>query len=136
MPKAERATDFLQILKAVLATTGAWWICVTFLDSEMPFLAPWVALMTIQATVASSVAQGAQTMVASFIGVLMSFVIGVYLEVNIWTYALAIFVGMLGSRIPGLRRDGISIATSAIFLLSTGFTEDTPALIDRVIERH
>ena len=88
MPKAERATDFLQILKAVLATTVAWWICVTFLDSEMPFLAPWVALMTIQATVASSVAQGAQTMVASFIGVLMSFVIGVYLEVNIWTYAL------------------------------------------------
>ena len=134
MPKAERATDFLQILKAVIATTGAWWICVTFLDSEMPFLAPWVALMTIQATVASSVAQGAQTMVASFIGVLMSFAIGVYLEVNIWTYALAIFVGMLGSRIPGLRRDGISIATSAIFLLSTGFTEDTPALIDRVIE--
>ncbi len=134
MPKAERATDFLQILKAVIATTGAWWICVTFLDSQMPFLAPWVALMTIQATVANSVAQGAQTMIASFIGVLMSFAIGVYLEVNIWTYALAIFVGMLGSRIPGLRRDGISIATSAIFLLSTGFTEDTPALIDRVIE--
>lgn len=43
MPKAERATDFLQILKAVIATTGVWWICVTFLDSQMPFLAPWVA---------------------------------------------------------------------------------------------
>lgn len=134
MRRAEVTTDLLQVVKAVIATTGAWWICVTFLDSQMPFLAPWVALMTIQATVSSSVAQGAQTLIASFIGVLMSFVIGVYLGVEIWTYALAILVGMLGARIPGLRRDGISIATTAIFLLSTGFTEDTPALIDRMIE--
>lgn len=134
MRKAAVFTDYLQIFKAVLATTGAWWICVTFLDSQMPFLAPWVALMTIQATVSSSVVQGTQTLIASFIGVLMSFVIGVYLGVEIWTYALAILAGMLGARIPGLRRDGISIATTAIFLLSTGFTEDTPALIDRMIE--
>lgn len=134
MLKAEVTTDFLQIIKAVIATTGAWWVCVTFLDSRMPFLAPWVALMTLQATVSSSVVKGAQTVIASAIGVLMSFVIGVYLGVEIWTYALAILVGMLGSRIPGLRQDGISIATTAIFLLSTGFTEDAPALIDRMIE--
>lgn len=134
MRKIEATTDLLQIIKAVIATTGAWWICVTFLDSEMPFLAPWVALMTLQSTVSSSVARGTQTVIASGIGVVMSFGIGVYLGVEVWTYALAILVGMLGTRIPGLRREGISIVTTAIFLLSAGFTEDTPALIDRMIE--
>lgn len=134
MRRAEATTDLLQVVKAVIATTGAWWVCVTFLDSQMPFLAPWVALMTIQATVSSSIVRGTQTMIASFIGVLMSFMIGVYLGVDIWTYALAILVGMLGAQIPGLRQEGISIATTAIFLLSAGFTEDTPALIDRMIE--
>lgn len=134
MRKSKATTDFLQILKAVIATTGAWWVCVTFLDSEMPFLAPWVALMTLQATVSSSVARGAQTVIASGIGVVMSFGIGVYLGVEIWTYALAILAGMLGAQLPGLRREGISIVTTAIFLLSAGFTEDTPALIDRMLE--
>lgn len=134
MRRAEVTTDFLQIVKAVIATTGAWWVSTTFFDSQMPFLAPWVALMTIQPTVTSSLVRGAQTLIASVIGVVMSFVIGVYLGVEIWTYALAMFVGLLGSRIPGLRREGIAIATTAVFLLSTGFTEEAPLLVDRVIE--
>lgn len=134
MPRPEVVTDLLQILKIVLASTLAWWISITFLDTNLPFLAPWVALMTIQPTVSSSLVRGAQTLVASAIGVLMSFAIGVYLGVEIWTYALALLVGMLGSRIPGLRQEGVYIATTAIFLLSTGFTEDAPQLLDRMLE--
>lgn len=134
MRRVEAGTDFLQVAKAVIATTLAWWVSTTLLDSQTPFLAPWVALMTIQPTVSSTVAQGGQTVIASAIGVVMSFGIGIYLGVELWTYALAIFVGLLGARIPGLRRDGISIATTAIFLLSQGFTEDTAGLIDRIVE--
>lgn len=47
---------------------------------------------------------------------------------------MALVLGMLGSRIPGLRQEGSTIATTAVFLLSTGFTEDGPALLDRVLE--
>lgn len=134
MRKAEILTDLLLVVKTVVATSAAWWISVTFLASETPFLAPWIAMMAVQPTVASSLARGGQTLIASGIGVVMSFAIGAYLGVGVWSYALAIFVGLLGARIPGLRREGIAISTTAIFLLSAGFSEDTAGLVDRTIE--
>lgn len=126
--------DLILVLKTVLATTSAWWICVNLLDSQMPFLAPWVAFLALQPTVTSSLTSGVQTILASGIGVILSSAVGLYLGVTIWSYALAIFLGLVGSRIPGIRKEGATIATTAVFLLSTGFTEDTPALIDRMIE--
>lgn len=126
--------DFLLIVKTVIATTGAWWISVNLLDSQMSFLAPWIAFLVLQPTVSSSITSGFQTVIASGIGVLLSSAIGTYLGVEVWSYALALVLGMLGSRIPGLRQEGATIATTAVFLLSTGFTEDGPALLDRMVE--
>lgn len=134
MRKTDLTMDFLLIFKTVIAATAAWWICVNLLDSQMPFLAPWVAFLALQPTVSSSITSGIQTVVASAIGVLLSSAIGAYLGVSVWSYALALLLGMLGSRVPGLRKEGATIATTAIFLLSTGFTEDVPALLDRMIE--
>ncbi|MEY8579058.1 aromatic acid exporter family protein [Corynebacteriaceae bacterium 6-324] len=134
MPKNDLSLDALQIFKTVIATTGTWWICVNLLDSQMPFLAPWVAFLVLQPTVSSSITSGFQTVIASGLGVLLSSAIGTYLGVEVWSYALALLLGMLGSRIPGLRQEGATIATTAVFLLSTGFTEDGPALIDRMLE--
>lgn len=134
MQRTNLTMDFLLVVKTVIATTGAWWICVHLLDSQMPFLAPWVAFFALQPTVNSSLTSGLQTVVASGIGVLLSSAVSAFLGVNVWSYALAIFLGLLGSRIPGLRKEGAAIATTAVFLLSTGFTEDTPTLIDRMVE--
>lgn len=134
MRKGALRMDFLLIFKTVLASTSAWWICVALLDSQMPFLAPWVAFLVMQPTVSSSLTSGFQTVIASGVGVLLSSAIGVFLGVEVWSYALALVLGMLGARIPGLRKEGATIATTAIFLLSTGFTEDVPALVDRMIE--
>lgn len=65
---------------------------------------------------------------------LLSSAIGVYLGVEVWTFALALAVGLIAARLPGIRREGTEIATTAIFLLAAGFTEDTPALVERVVE--
>lgn len=134
MRRTNLTMDLILVLKTVLATTSAWWICVNLLDSQMPFLAPWVAFLALQPTVTSSLTSGVQTILASGIGVILSSAVGLYLGVTIWSYALAIFLGLVGSRIPGIRKEGATIATTAVFLLSTGFTEDTPALIDRMVE--
>ena len=134
MRRTDLTLDALQIFKTVIATTGSWWICVNLFDSQMPFLAPWVAFLVLQPTVSSSITSGFQTVIASGLGVLLSSAIGTYLGVEVWSYALALVLGMLGSRIPGLRQEGATIATTAVFLLSTGFTEDGPALIDRMLE--
>lgn len=128
------ATDLLQIVKCTVAATVAWWLSVSVLESPLPFLAPWTALLTVHATVHRSLARGLQTTVASTIGVGLSFVIGFYLGVSIWTFALAMFVGLAGARISWIRDEGVAIATTAVFVLGSGFSEQQPLLLDRIIE--
>ena len=132
--RPEFTTDALQIVKTVVAATAAWWLAVHVLESQMPFLAPWVALLTVYPTVYQSLLRGAQSTVASWAGVGVSFLIGNYLGVGVWTFALAIFVGMAASRLPWIRDEGVAIATTCVFILGDGFTEQQPMLLDRIIE--
>ncbi|MGC5615063.1 FUSC family protein [Georgenia sp. Z1491] len=127
-------TDLLQILKSVVAATAAWWVSTTVLSSPLPFLAPWTALLTVHATVHRSLSRGVQSTVASTLGVGLSFLVGAYLGVSVWTFALALFVGLAGARISWIRDEGIAIATTAIFVLGSGFSEQQPLLLDRIIE--
>lgn len=132
--RPEFVTDLLQIVKGVVAATGSWWLSTAVLSSQMPFLAPWTALLTVHATVYRSLSRGAQSTVASTIGVALSFVIGTYLGVNIWTFALALLVGLVGARLSWIRDEGIAIATTAIFVLGSGFGSQQPLLLERIIE--
>lgn len=132
--KPEFLTDLLQIIKTVIAAAGAWWVSVELLDSELPFLAPWTALLTVHATVHRSLSRGVQTTVASAIGVGLSFVIGYFLGVSLWTFALALIVGLAAARISWIRDEGVAIATTAIFVLGSGFQEQAPLLDDRILE--
>src|SRR5699024_4860741 len=127
-------TDLVQVLKSVLAATLAWWISVWVLHSELPFLAPWIALLTVQVTVYRSVRSGVQIWVASALGVGVAYLVGTFLGVNLWTFALAVFVGLLGARIPLLRTEGVAIATTAIFVLGSGFGTQEPLLNNRLLE--
>lgn len=132
--RPEVVTDLLQILKCVLAATSAWWFATAVLQSEMPFLAPWTALLTVHATVYRSLARGIQTTVSSGLGVVLSYLIGAFLGVELWTFALALLVGMVASRLWWIRDEGVAIATTAIFVLGSGFGEQAPLLGDRLIE--
>lgn len=132
--RPEVTTDALQILKSVVAATLAWWLAVEVLESQMPFLAPWVALLTVYPTVYQSLRRGAQTTVASWAGVGFSFVIGHFLGVGLWTFALALVVGLTASRIPWIRDEGVAIATTSVFVRGDGFTQQQPMLLDRIIE--
>ena len=130
----ETITDLFQVIKSVVAGTAAWWLSISVLDSPLPFLAPWTALLTVHATVYRSLSRGAQTTVASTIGVALSFVIGAWLGVSLWTFALALLVGLLGARLSWIRDEGVAIATTAIFVLGSGFEAQQPFLVDRILE--
>lgn len=128
------STDLLQIAKSVIAATAAWWLSGSVLDSQMPFLAPWTALLTVHATVHRSLSRGIQTTVASSVGVGISFLIGNFLGVSLWTFALALLVGLLGARLSWIRDEGVAIATTAIFILGSGFDSQQPLLVERIAE--
>lgn len=132
--RPEYLTDVIQIVKAVIAGTGAWWISAAWLDSAMPFLAPWAALLTVHATVHRSLTRGIQTTATSAIGVTLSFVVGYFLGVELWTFALALFLGLTAARISWIRDEGIAVATTAVFILSSGFDDQAPLLPERVLE--
>lgn len=132
--RPEVLSDLLQIIKSVIAATGAWWLSDTVLNSEMPFLAPWTALLTVHATVHRSLSRGAQSTIASAVGVALSFVIGNYLGVSIWTFGLALFVGLSAARLPWIRDEGVAIATTGIFVLGSGFDSQQPFLGERILE--
>src|SRR5699024_3570399 len=134
LTQPESVTALLQIAKGVVAGTLAWWLAMYVLDSQLPFLSPWTALLTVHATVHRSLSRGVQTTVASTVGVVVSFVIGAWLGVNVWTFALALLVGLVGARITWIRDEGIAIATTAIFVLGSGFGDQQPLLMDRIIE--
>lgn len=130
----ETSTGVLQIIKTVVAATAAWALSVYVLHSEMPFLAPWTALLTVHATVYRSFSRGAQTTVSSAAGVGLSFVIGHFLGVSVWTFALALLVGMALSRFRWIRDEGTAIATTAIFILGDNYDSQELLLLDRIIE--
>lgn len=130
----ENSTSLLQVTKTVVAATAAWALSVYVLQSEMPFLAPWTALLTVHATVYRSFSHGAQTTVSSAAGVGLSFVVGHFLGVSVWTFALALLVGMVVSRFRWIRDEGTAIATTAIFVLGNDYSSQEPLLMDRIIE--
>ncbi|MBO0595653.1 FUSC family protein [Nesterenkonia sp. E16_7] len=134
LQRPEFLTDVLQILKTVIAGTAAWWVSSSVLESELAFLAPWTALLTVHATVHRSLSRGVQTTIASTIGVGLSFLIGHLLGVSLWTFALALLVGVAAARISWIRDEGIAIATTAIFVLASGFDDQAPLLDDRILE--
>lgn len=134
MRDPEVTTDLMQIGKSVIAATAAWWLSGSVLDSQMPFLAPWTALLTVHATVHRSLSRGIQTTVATTIGVGISFLIGNFLGVSLWTFALALLVGLAGARLSWIRDEGVAIATTAIFILGSGFNSQQPLLGERIGE--
>lgn len=130
LKQPQTTSDLLLAVKAVIAATAAWAIAVGVFHSEVAFMAPWTALLTVHATVHRSLSRGAQTAVSSAVGMGLAFVIMQFLGVNIWTFALAVFIGLMGARLSWIRDEGVAIATTAIFI----FTSDDPMFADRFVE--
>lgn len=128
--KPETLSDFLLVGKAVVASTIAWALAVFVLGSQVAFMAPWTALLTVHATVHRSLSRGAQTTVSSAVGMGLAFIIMHFFGVQVWTFALALLVGLLGARLSWIRDEGVAIATTALFI----FTADDPMFSDRFIE--
>lgn len=71
---------------------------------------------------------------SSAAGVGLSFVIGHFLGVSLWTFGLALLVGMVLSRFRWIRDEGTAIATTAIFILGDNYSNQETLLMDRIIE--
>ncbi len=124
----------LQVLKCVIAASGAWWLSINVLGTQYPFLSPWVALLTIDATTYRTLSRGIQSTIASLLGITVAFLIGNYLGVTLWTYALALVIGLVLAQVRWIRDEGVTVATMSIFILSDGFSQSQQHFGDRILE--
>src|SRR5699024_1258094 len=81
-----------------------------------------------------SLNRGLQMLVSSVAGVGLSFLIGNYLGVSVWTLALALLIGMAASRLKWIEDEGVAIATTAIFVFSSGYADNEVLLVERIID--
>lgn len=126
--------DGLRLLKTVIAAVAAWVLAVRVLDLAQPFLAPWAALLTVQATVYKTLTRGLQQVGAVVLGVLLAFATGTILGVNAASLAVAMFVALLAGAVRGLRSESTTAAATALVVLATGYSDDHVVLAARLLD--
>lgn len=127
-------TDLLQIVKTVVAAVGAWLLAVELFGLEQPFLAPWAALLTVHATVYRSLWTGAQSVAGTALGIGLSFVVAQALGVGPAALGVTMLLGLVLARLGVLSEGGVAIATTAIFVLTTGYVQQETLLLSRLLD--
>lgn len=125
--------DLLLVTKAAAAATVSWLLAVHVFAMSQPFLAPWSALLTVHATVYRSVSRGAQQVGATVLGVLLSFALAELLGINGVSLFLAMLAALLLARMGILRQEGVTVATTALFVLTTGYSAQENLLVERIL---
>jgi hypothetical protein len=110
----------VQSLKAALAAVIAWLVGGVWMGDPLALMAPWVALVLVQATVYSSLVQGARQFGAICVGALLASAAQAITGDTTGALALSVPVLMLLANWPRFGDQGIYAATTALFTIAAG----------------
>ncbi|MFJ7335621.1 aromatic acid exporter family protein [Streptomyces sp. NPDC101110] len=110
----------VQSLKAAGAAVLAWVVGGVWMGDPLALMAPWVALVLVQATVFSSLVQGARQFGAICVGTLVASGAQAITDDTLGAIALSVPVLMLLANWPRFGDQGIYAATTALFTISSG----------------
>ncbi|MFG3155961.1 aromatic acid exporter family protein [Streptomyces sp. NPDC048219] len=122
----------VQSLKAAGAGLLAWAVAGVWLDDPMALMAPWVAVVLVQATVYSSVRQAGQQFGAICLGSLVASAAQAITDDNTGALALSLPLLMLLGNWARFGRQGVYAATTALFVLASGTPVSASAVGHRV----
>lgn len=123
----------LQLAKTVLAAVAAWVIAASVLDLPQPFLAPWSALLVVHATVYRTFSRGLQQVAATVIAVLLAAGVGQVFGLDTAAVTVLLVVGLVIGTVPWFGAEAVTIATTGLVVLTTGFASDV-MLVSRLID--
>ncbi|MFV0132323.1 FUSC family protein [Streptomyces sp. HMX87] len=109
-----------QSLKAAAAGLLAWLVGGAWMDDPMALMAPWVAVVLVQATVYSSLRQGTQLFAAICAGTLLASGAQAVTDDNTGALVVSLPLLMLIANWPRFGNQGIYAATTALFTLTAG----------------
>ena len=126
--------DALQVAKTVFAAVVAWVVAVDVTGHQQAFLAPWSALLTVHATVYRTLTRGLQSVGAAVVGVLLAFAVGSVLGVTVGSLAVTLVLGFVIGSLPFFRDEGVAVATTALIVLTTGYSTSSGTLAERLVD--
>jgi hypothetical protein len=110
----------VQSLKASAAAILAWLVAGVWMGDPMALMAPWVAVVLVQATVYGSLVQAARQLAAICCGAVLASVALAVTGSTLGAVALSVPLLVLLANWPRFGDQGIYAATTALFTLSTG----------------
>jgi uncharacterized membrane protein YccC len=123
-----------QASKIVLAALLAWVLVSDVLGLSQSFLAPWSAILVVQATVYRTFSTGMRQVAAALAGVLIAWTVGTTLGLGPLPVAVAVGVGLTIGTMRWFGSDLTSTATTALIVLTTGSSTHGVLLIDRLAD--
>ena len=122
-----------QLAKTVIAAVVAWVVAVDVFHLAQAFMAPWAALLTVQATVFGTLKRGVQQAAASVLGVLIGFAAWTAFGLDAASLAAAVLAGLVVGSVPGVRAETTTAAT-AVVVLTTGYIDKSGMLASRLAD--
>ena len=122
-----------QVGKTVIAAVVAWVLAVDVFHLAQAFMAPWAALLTVQATVFGTLRRGVQQAAASVLGVLIAFAAWHVFGLDAASLAAAVLAGLLLGSVRGVRAETTTAAT-AVVVLTTGYLDKSGMLAARLAD--
>lgn len=127
-------SDVTQLVKTVAAAVIAWVVATSVLSLPQPFLAPWSALLVVHATVYRTFSQGARQVGAAVLGVVLAWAVGNALGLDPLAVAVALTIGLAVGALPWFEGQSTTVATTALVVLATGFSDNDNVLISRLAD--
>jgi uncharacterized membrane protein YgaE (UPF0421/DUF939 family) len=123
-----------QASKIVLAAVLAWVLVTDVLGLSQSFLAPWSAILVVQATVYRTFSTGVRQVAGAVAGVLIAWAVGTTLGLGPLPVAVAVGLGLILGTMPWFGADLTSTATTALIVLTTGSSTQGVLLVDRLVD--
>ena len=126
-------SDVTQLVKTVVAVSLAWVLAVELVGTPQSFLAPWAALLVVQATVFRTFSQGARQVAAAVAGVVLAWSAGNLVGPDVAALGAVVFLGLLLGRSRFLEGEATTAAATGLVVLTTGFSDDL-VLVSRLLD--
>lgn len=133
-PDPVLVVDLLQSGKAAVAGMVAWFVATDVLGLEQPFLAPWSAVLVVQATIYRTVSRGGQQVAATFAGVFLGWGCGGVLGLGPLGMGVMLVAAFALGRLRWLRDEATTIATTGIVVIATNAIAESNLLIGRLAD--
>src|SRR5215212_8993571 len=127
-------TEVSLVVKTVVAAVIAWLLAGHLFGVAQPFLAPWAALLTVNATVYRTFARGLQQVAAAVVGVLLAFAAGSLLGVGTISLAVMLLAAMAVGRTRVLAPEATTAAATGLVVLLAGYSSEHGVLAARLLD--